>query len=154
MVYDEQIHVPGFVAFGNGALAPPEVEALTAHQDDVVTHLDLLPTLLDAWGVWDSFELTAHRKVLEGQSLLRPFAGTRAPVPLTNCTPLFSCPLQNWGVLGDTQVLVSQAWDDDFRCVELRSGREGLSLGEPACARLKQASRALWPLLPNGRPNH
>lgn len=153
-VYDEQIHVPGFIAFGNGALAPHEVEALTAHQDDVVTHLDLLPTLLDAWGVWDSFELTAHRKVLEGQSLLRPFAGTRTPVPLTNCTPLFPCPLRNWGVLGDTHALVSQAWDDGFRCVELRSGREGLSLDEPACARLKQASRALWPLLPSGRPNH
>lgn len=152
-VYDEQIHVPGFVAHGNGALSREQAEALRAHGDDVVTHLDLVPTLLDAWGVWDSFELTSHRKRLEGQSLLRPFRDPRPPVPLTNCTELFPCPLRNWGVLGDTHALVGQAWDDDFRCVELRSRREGLPLDDPACARLREASRRLWPTLPNGRDN-
>jgi len=152
-VYDEQIHVPGFVAFGNGALEPRQVAALGAHADDVVTHLDLLPTLLDAWGVWDGFALSAHKKRLEGQSLLRPFERARSPVPVTNCTPLFPCPLRNWGVLGGTHALVSQAWDDGFRCVELATLREDLAHDVPECARLRRASLALWPVLPNGQPN-
>ncbi|MBK7580211.1 MAG: sulfatase-like hydrolase/transferase [Myxococcales bacterium] len=152
-VYEEQIHVPGFVAFGNGALEPAQIEALAAHRDETVTHLDLLPTLLDAWGVWDSFTLSGHKKQLEGQSLLRALERPRSALPVTNCTPWFPCPLANWGVLGIEHALVSQAWDDGWRCVELRSGREGVSMHEAECEQLAQASRTLWPTLPNGRPN-
>lgn len=151
--YPEQIHVPGFLAWGNGALDADQARALSSHGNDALSHLDFLPTLLDAWGVWDAFPLTAVRARLEGRSLLRPFAGPRAPLPLTNCTELFPCPLKNWGVLGEHHVLVSQAWDSGFRCVELEGGHAESSLDVPECGQLLRASRALWPRLPNGEPN-
>lgn len=150
-LYDEQIHVPGFVAWGNGALEPNEVAALRSHQDDFVTHLDVLPTLLDAFGVLDSFELEMFRKRFVGRSLLRKFEKT-SPIPLTNCTGIFPCPLKTWGMLGDGHVLVAQPWDYDFRCVDLSSG-EPKPLGDPACQVLRVESRAHFPTLPNGRAN-
>jgi arylsulfatase A-like enzyme len=151
--YDEQIHVPGFVAFGNGALDAAQVSALRAHQREPVTLLDVLPTLLDALGVLDAFPLAADRSRWQGRSWLRAPSGPRAPVPMTNCTPLFSCPLKNWGVLGDRHALVAQPWDDDFRCVDLRTGAEGLDLASPPCAELRRASRSWFDKLPNGRDN-
>lgn len=151
--YPEQIHVPGFVAWGNGALDAEQARALASHAEHSLSHLDLLPTLLDAWGVWDAFALTAARARLEGRTLLRPFTRPRAPLPLTNCTELFPCPLENWGVLGERHALVSQVWDSGFRCVELEGGRDDLGFDVPECRELLGASRALWPSLPNGKPN-
>jgi len=72
---------------------------------------------------------------------------------LTNCTELFPCPLENWGVLGERHALVSQVWDSGFRCVELEGGRDDLGFDVPECRELLGASRALWPSLPNGKPN-
>ena len=152
-LYDEQIHVPGFVAFGNGALEPGEEVALRAHAHDFLTHLDLLPTLLDLFGVLDSFPITPYRAKLAGRSLLRPFEAAPPALPATNCTPLFPCPLRNWGVLDGRYELAAQAWDADWRCIDLATGVESLDLALPECKALRDASRGLWPTLPNGREN-
>jgi hypothetical protein len=152
-LYDEQIHVPGFVAFGNGALTPEQRSALASHADDFVTELDVLPTLLDAYGVLDSFELEPYRARFLGQSWLRPFSHAPTPVAGTNCTPLFPCPLRNWGVIAGRYGLVSQAWDGGWRCVDY-AGPALIPNGEaPECDALRRASKSLWPALPNGRRN-
>lgn len=150
-LYDEQIHVPGFVAWGNGALEPDEVAMLRSHQDDFVTHLDVLPTVLDTFGVLDAFEIETFRRRFVGRSLLRSFEKT-APIPLTNCTGIFPCPLKTWGMLDAGHVLVAQPWDYDFRCVDLSNG-EPKPLSEPACKLLRVESRSYFPTLPNGRAN-
>jgi hypothetical protein len=149
-LYDEQIHVPAWVAWGNGALDASQVENLKSYREALVTHLDVLPTLLDVMGVLDGFAFSRLRKELPGRSLVAPRLPLGHVVPLTNCTALFPCPLETWGVLDETHEFVGQPWDGDFRCVALGSGAQGES-GE--CAALREASRRWFPRKPNGAAN-
>ncbi len=149
-LYDEQIRVPGWMAASEGALTDAERRALTDHHARFVTHLDLLPTLLDAMGLLDDFSVRTPVGRLAGHSLLRAYV-PRAPVPITNCTGMFPCPLDTWGVLGEGQKLVAQAWDGEWRCLGLQGGERLLPREE--CAVLGEASRRYFPRLPNGAPN-
>jgi len=148
-LYDEQIHVPMWILAKNGALDAEKLGALASHEDDFVTHLDVLPTLLDAYGVLDSFGMREWSQKLAGRSLLR---AERAPeiVPLTNCTEMFPCPVKTWGVMSGRHELVAQAWDGAWHCVDLATGA---TESDPSCAMLRDASRAFFPTMPNGQPN-
>ncbi len=150
-LYDEQIHVPAWVYVRGGALAPNEMGALASHEKDFVTHLDVLPTILDVLGVLDADAMTAFSPKLGGRTLLR---GTEAPalVPITNCTDMFPCPVKTWGLLSGGRALLSQQWDSDWRCVDLRTDLELTS--DPTCALLRTSSRDFYPTLPNGSSNH
>src|SRR4029078_9852796 len=55
-LYDEQIHVPGFIA-ARGLLWAEEARALEGAKGEFVTHFDVLPTILDALGVLDHFAI-------------------------------------------------------------------------------------------------
>jgi Sulfatase len=146
---EEQIHVPAWVAAGNGALDEAEVAHLRAYERAVVTHLDVLPTLLDITGVLDGYAMAGYKKGLFGRSLVAPSRPLAEPVPVTNCTPLFPCPLRTWGVFDETRALTAQAWDADFRCEALSGGP-----ADPlSCARLRVASRKWFDVKPNGAPN-
>jgi hypothetical protein len=149
-LYDEQIHVPAWVAWGNGGLDAAQVEHLKSYRDALVTHLDVLPTLLDVMGVLDGFAFSALRKELTGRSLVAPRQPLRSAVPMTNCTALFPCPLETWGVLDETHELLGQPWDADFRCIALGSGAQG---DAEQCAALRAASRQWFPRRPNGTAN-
>ena len=151
-LYDEQVHVPAWIATSEHALAPPRAAALAAHASTFVTHLDVLPTLLDALGLWDNSAIRAHRARMSGTSLLRSEA-PGGPIPVTNCTGMFPCPLNTWGVYDGARKLVAQAWDGGWACLELGGTERPARAGDPACERLREASRATFPLLPNGAPN-
>ncbi len=149
-LYDEQIHVPGWIAFGNGALAPAEEARLREAAGAPSTHLDLLPTVLDVLGVFDGLPFAPYRGRLDGRSITRS-GGVGAPIPVTNCTGMFPCPLDTWGMLGDGHALHAQPWDSAWRCFDLARNVE-LPL-DGACARLREASHAYFPTLPNRSPN-
>ncbi len=152
-LYDEQIHVPGWIAARGGALAEDTLANVRAHERALVTHLDLLPTILDLYGAWDSFALRSLRAELPGRSLLappRPFA----PLPITNCTPLFPCPLNAWGMLGQTRTLQAQPWDPHWHCLALGAAAAAYDpTKDAACIDLAITSRNHYPTLPNGKPN-
>lgn len=152
---DEQVHVPAWIASGNGALTTVQEQALRGHASRFLTHLDLLPTVLDVLGVWDNSSVAEHRRVMPGRSLLRPFE-PRAPIPVTNCTAMFPCPLNTWGLYAGDRKLVSRVWDGGWSCLALGGdpGEEReAAQGDPACERLRDLSRRTFPLLPNGAPN-
>jgi hypothetical protein len=153
-LYDEQIHVPAFVYAGGGALAPDERRALEGARDAFVTHFDVLPTILDALGVLDHFALASlgrGRPAMAGRSLLRPPPASPVALPMTNCTTMWQCPLNVWGVLQGDRKLTAQAWDGACRCMKLATGEHEVPLAE--CADLVTASRAFFPKRPNGDPN-
>jgi hypothetical protein len=150
-LHDEQIHVPAWIAYSPGALSPAQEANLRAWRDAYVTHLDLLPTLLDVFGVLDSLPMAALRSELDGRSLLRPYVPMRKALPITNCTQMFPCPVNAWGVLRDRWELHAQVWDPEWQCVDL-GGADRADGAE--CARLREASRAYFPTLPNKKPNH
>lgn len=150
-LYDEQIHVPVWIAHGHGALGPEAAATLRSHAGDFVTHLDLLPTLLDALGVLDSFGMKAMQSPLPGRSLLRAFTTRSSPLAVTNCTALFPCPLPNFGVLDGRYELLAQPWDDDWHCVDLAAQNAELSPADPICGALRRTARGVYKELPNGR---
>lgn len=151
-LWDEQLRVPAFLAHGGGALTPEEARALGALGARPTTHLDVLPTLLDAMGLLDVTPWPAEAP-LAGRSLLRPLPPL-APTPISNCTGLFPCPLDAWGLVDEDRKLHGQPWDAGWRCQALSSaGEVDAPLDDPGCARLLAASRGVWPTLPNGRTN-
>jgi hypothetical protein len=152
---DEQVHVPAWIAHGNGALTAGEEHALDEHAARFLTHLDLLPTFLDALGLWDNFSVAPHRARMPGRSLLRPYE-ERAPIPVTNCTSMFPCPLNTWGLYDGDRKLVSRVWDGGWSCLALGgtpSDEREAARDDPVCERLRGLSRQTFPLLPNGAPN-
>lgn len=149
---DEQVHVPAWVASGGGALSPAQQRALADHAARFVTHLDLLPTVLDAMGLWDNFSVAPYRAAMPGRSLLRAYE-PREPIAVTNCTSMFPCPLNTWGLYAGDRKLVSRVWDGDWSCMALGDGERAAALPDPACDRLRAASQITFPLLPNGAPN-
>jgi len=157
-LYDEQTRVPGWIAFGNGALDDAESEHLRAHERAVVTHLDMLPTILDAYGVLGTMAMASYEAKFAGRSLLRPEPeepeeGPRQPIPITNCTAMFPCPVSTWGMLGSERLLVAQPWDSAFHCMDVRSGLELGREGDAACRALAEGSKPYFAELPNHAPN-
>jgi hypothetical protein len=150
-LYEEQIHVPAWIAFGNGAITPEEEARLRARAGAPVTHLDLLPTILDTYGVLGGFAFAPYAAALRGRSLLAADRGARAPLPITNCTAMFPCPVNTWGMLDGDVALEAQRWDGDWRCLLLDDERARVD--DARCRALREASRLPFPLLPNGRDN-
>jgi glucan phosphoethanolaminetransferase (alkaline phosphatase superfamily) len=145
-LYDEQIHVPALALWGNGI----DASELEQSKDAFVTHLDLVPTLLDAMGVLDHFAIAKDVAKMPGRSLLRPLP-PMAPLPITNCSEMFPCPLSAWGVLGADRKLFAQPWDRQWKCLQVGSKEEEVPIER--CADLERASHAPFPTLPNGDPN-
>lgn len=152
-LYDEQLHVPAWVGASAGVFSPEQAANLRAHADAPVTHLDVMPTILDAVGAWDHFALRAPRSKMAGRSLLRR-PDVHGAVPITNCTAMFTCPLDTWGILEGDHKLVAQRWDAGWGCFVVdASGERAASADDPACPRLRAASRRYFPRQPNGAPN-
>jgi hypothetical protein len=131
-------------------LTDPQASALRAAADQPVTHADLLPTLLDAWGILDHFALRGAVRRMPGRSLLRHLE-PHAPIPITNCTETFKCPLNTWGVLGTDRKLVAQVWDGAWRCLLLEGGEREVARGQ--CSRLIETACETYPTLPSGDRN-
>lgn len=151
-LYNEQTHVPTYIAWGNGALAPEQIAHLRAHEDLPTSHLDILPTLLDVLGIWESALLDSWRARMPGHSLLQAPVRTPRAIPISNCSAGFPCPMNTWGMLGDTHSYIAQAWDGWFLCVDLESP-ESAVVQHPECDHLREASKQYFPLQPNGKPN-
>ncbi len=151
-LYDEQVHVPAWIAASEGALDTQQAVALSTNASAFTTHLDLLPTLLDAMGLWENSAVQPHRARMSGASLLRS-PRPRQAIPVTNCTAMFPCPLNTWGIYDGDHKLVAQAWDGGWGCLELTGGERPAPPGDPECQRLIEASCRAFPLLPNGAPN-
>ena len=151
-LFDEQIHVPGFVAFGGGALSAREAATLAERAAGPTLHLDFLPTVLDLYGIWDSLSVFHRRISMLGSSLLRSAPAAPRAIPMTNCTASTPCPLNTWGMLGDHHALVGQVWDSDFSCVPLDDS--GRVMGDaPECTALRTTSKTYFQKLPNRKPN-
>jgi arylsulfatase A-like enzyme len=120
-----------------GALEPAQAARLRALQDQPVTQLDVLPTLLDLMGVWGAPEIATLRASMPGESLLRggPAPG---PIVLTNCSSIFACASKNWGAMSLTKKIVATENDENWRCFDLASDPlERRDLGAAACGNLQ-----------------
>jgi len=152
-LFDEQTRVPAWIASGDEAIAPGARQKLTDQAQSPTTHLDILPTILDAYGVLDSYGLAPYRSKLVGRSLLRS-GSESGPVPMTSCTDAFPCPFHNAGMLFGELKIEAQEWDPGWNCWQTdRTGEKPLAADHPGCERLRQESKRYFPKLPNGQEN-
>jgi arylsulfatase A-like enzyme len=150
-VYDEEIHVPGWIDAPPGALTQQERASLERLADTPVWHLDLLPTFLDLLGLHDAPELRRFRARMPGASLLRALPAERV-VPLTNCTAVWGCPFRNWGLMRGPWKLEARAWDPDWHCWNvLDDPKEQRELGAARCGDLAREALGLFGEKPGGK---
>lgn len=151
-LYDEEIHVPGWVDAPPGTLSPAEEASLRAAKREYVFHLDLAPTFLDLLGVWDDPALEPFRARMMGHPLTRR-ARTMEPLPLTNCTWLWECAFRNWGMMRGSMKLEAREWDGEYHCFDVAEDpQEENNLGEQACGPLADLARATYHVMPNVTP--
>jgi glucan phosphoethanolaminetransferase (alkaline phosphatase superfamily) len=155
-LYDEEIHVPGWIDAPKGTLSPDEEASIRSAKDQFVWHLDFCPTFLDLMGVWDDPALTPFRARMMGHPLTRPQRTIEA-VPLTNCTWVWECAFRNWGMMQGPMKIEAREWDGEFHCFNVLDDPDELNnLGEGACAPLPELARGVFHSMPNitppGRP--
>lgn len=148
-VYDEEIRVPGYVDAPVGTLDEYERGELAARRDALVFHTDVVPTLLDLMRIRGLPALSEFERRLVGSSWLSP-PRSRGVVPLTNCSALWNCAFENWGVMdGSLKVLARTPYDRGWRCYDvLADPREKRPLRTPACRELRQAALGIFGRLP------
>lgn len=151
-LYDEEIHVPGWIDAPPGTLAPEEEQSIRAARRELVWHLDLSATLFDLIGIWDDPAFGPFRARMMGHPLTRR-ERTLEPVPLTNCTWLWECSFRNWGMMQGPLKLEAREWDNEYHCFNvLEDPDESNNLGEEACWPLPDLARDLYHVMPNETP--
>jgi glucan phosphoethanolaminetransferase (alkaline phosphatase superfamily) len=148
-VYDEEVHVPGYVDAPRGTLSESERDALRARAEVPVFHTDVVPTVLDLMRIRGLPALEAVERRLIGTSWLGPLPQP-STVPLTNCSALWNCVFENWGVMsGSLKVLARTPYDRGWRCYDvLEDPREKQPLHTPRCRELRQEALAIFGRLP------
>jgi arylsulfatase A-like enzyme len=151
-LYEEEIHVPGWVDAPPGTLAPSEEASVRAAREELVWHLDFAATLYDLLGIWDAPAFAPFRARMMGHPITRR-ERTIEPLPLTNCTWLWECAFRNWGMMQGPMKLEAREWDDEYHCFDvLRDPEEQTNLGEQACGPLADLARATYHVMPNVTP--
>jgi glucan phosphoethanolaminetransferase (alkaline phosphatase superfamily) len=147
-LYDEEIHVPGWIDAPVGTLSPEEEASVRTAKNELVWHLDLAATLLDLVGVWDDPAFAPFRARMMGHPITRR-ERTLEPVPLTNCTWVWECEFRNWGMMQGPLKLEAREWDNEYHCFNvLDDPDEKQNLGEQACWPLPDLARATYSVMP------
>lgn len=142
-VFDVELHVPGWIDAPDKTLTSGERAALEAHADEPTFHTDMTPTVLDLLGLWRAPELSPFRASMVGRSLLEP---VRPPstLALSNCSGVWGCAFENWGVMRGFRKVHAREWDRDWLCFDVAADPQELHplpATDDACAEL--SARAL-----------
>ncbi len=136
-LFEEEIHVPGWVDAPPGLLSEDEKKNIEARRDRPVFHTDMTPTLLDLLGLWDAHDLASYREQMPGESWLRA-PGEPRTVLMTNCSGVWGCAFENWGVMRGTKKLIAREWDASWLCYDVAADPfEKNDLGPDACGDLR-----------------
>ncbi len=137
-LFDPEIRIPLWIDAPPGTLTEDEETQLRALSDVPLTSIDMLPTLLDLMGMWDSPQIADYRARMPGQSLLRGGSARDQVLPLTNCSELWACAFKNWGAIQGTRKLIATTWDHSWNCFDVATDpAEEHDLGPEACADLR-----------------
>jgi glucan phosphoethanolaminetransferase (alkaline phosphatase superfamily) len=136
-LYDEELHVPGWVYAPPGTLTADEEKNLRAWRDVPAFHTDMTPTVLDLMGLWGTPALSEYAKSMPGDSWLRAPRTTPDTLSVSNCSGVWGCAFRNWGAIRGTQKVIAREWDAQWRCYDVATDpEEKHDLGPDACADL------------------
>jgi len=125
-VFDVEIHVPAWIDAPADTLSAEERTALESHARQPTFHIDITPTILDLMGLWDAPELEALRRPMAGISLLRPPLEETRTIALTNCSGVWGCAFENWGVMRGSRKVLAREWERDWLCYDVKADPEEL----------------------------
>lgn len=117
-IFDEEIHVPAWIDAPAGTLTEDEARILHGKEHEYVFHVDVAPTILDLMGINKDPAIAQYQARMPGHSLLRPALSSQ-PLLMSNCTGVWSCAFENWGIMQKNMKLESRAWDSGWRCHDL-----------------------------------
>lgn len=150
-VFDEEIHVPGWIDAPPGVLTEAQKDNLRSKRNAYTFHVDLASTIVDLLGVLDDPGIAEYRKKMPGVSLLRPGLNEQ-PMPMTNCAGVWSCAFENWGYMLRNHKLEARAWDPEWHCYDLETDPHEMdNLGAAACGDLKRLALSTFKGLPGGK---
>lgn len=136
-LYDEELHVPGWVDAPPGTLTDAERKNIEARRELFTFSTDVTPTVLDLMGLWDDPALTPFKKGIVGQSWIRPPVEP-ATLAMTNCSGVWGCAFRNWGAMRGNMKLHAREWDTAWRCFDLKADPlEKNDLGPDGCGDLR-----------------
>jgi arylsulfatase A-like enzyme len=147
-IFDEEVHVPGWIDVPPGTVTPEQASALNAKRDEYVFHSDLAATVIDLLGVWDDPGIRRYRDRMHGVSLLDARTSRRA-VPMTNCAGVWSCAFENWGYMRGPLKLEARSWDPAWHCFDVSvDPYEDDDLGTDRCDGLEAKALGTFGRLP------
>lgn len=150
-LFEEEVHVPGWIDAPASALTPTERANLEARKELPVFHTDVTPTLLDLMGLWGAPEVAGWAEQMVGESWLRA-PGPRPVLRLTNCSGVWGCAFQNWGVAQGTRKLIAREWDASWLCYDVaKDPFEKTDLGGDACAELRSVAEETFGGMPGAK---
>jgi glucan phosphoethanolaminetransferase (alkaline phosphatase superfamily) len=141
-LFDVEIHVPAWIDAPPETLTSTERQAIVSHEKDFTFHTDVTPTLLDLMGLLDEPQLASYTDAMVGSSLLRkPLK--QVTLEMSNCSGVWGCAFENWGVMRGPLKVISREWDNAWLCYDVTADPAELSpLDNEACGSLRaQADR-------------
>jgi glucan phosphoethanolaminetransferase (alkaline phosphatase superfamily) len=147
-LFDEEIHVPGWIDAPPGTLTAEEAQSLRAKEREYVFHVDLAPTILQLMGVDQDPAIARYKARMPGHSLLGP-ALSAQPLLMTNCSELWTCAFENWGIMQKNFKVESRAWDTGWKCHDVaKDPLERFNLDLSECGNLAQLADEAFKRLP------
>ena len=120
-VFDVELLVPTWIDAPEGALNESEGAALASYAEAPVFQTDLTSTMLDLMGLWGVDGWSEHQAAIEGRSLLEPGHDPEVTRVLTNCSGVWGCAFENYGVMRGFRKLHAREWDHDWLCYDLKA---------------------------------
>ena len=150
-LFDVEIHVPAWIDAPAGTLTDSERDALAAHEKAFTFHTDITPTMLDLMGLWDEPQLSTFREAMVGSSLVRE-PKPDVTLAMTNCSGVWGCAFENWGVMRGPLKVISREWDAAWLCYDVGKDHPELSpLDDPRCDPLVTEAARIFGALPGQR---
>ncbi len=147
-LFDVEIHVPAWIDAPEETLTPQERRTMASRATGFTFHTDVTPTLLDLMGLWDEPLLSRYTDDMVGSSLLRS-AKADQTLAMSNCSGVWGCAFQNWGVMRGPLKVISREWDNAWLCYDVRADPSELSpLANQRCANLQAEAQRIFGALP------
>jgi glucan phosphoethanolaminetransferase (alkaline phosphatase superfamily) len=147
-VFDEEVHVPMWIDAPPGTLTDEELSNLRKKKDAFLFHVDVAPTVLDLMGIHDAPELARYKTRIHGHSMLRSELSEQ-PIPMSNCTGVWSCAFENWGAMLKNKKIEARSWDHGWKCYDVAADPyEREDLGVENCRELHAFATKMYGRLP------
>jgi len=150
-LFDEEVHVPGFLLAGDRALTAEQRDALRTYRDRRTYDQDVQATLLDLFGVLDQRQKLPFGDLMTGRSLVRPRPALEPLVPMSTTSAVYEDDDAVYGVRrGELLAVATEV--TPFRCYDSKfDARQQRTVPASRCEPLIEAARATFPEVRNAK---